>query len=522
MKNWGALALMVALWSVVMTHLAVDWRFDPEYRFGWSVPAMLAGILANRLGKGRPSLTANRARMPMAVFLISLAALAAWPITRVIGIANPDWHLITWLTAMTGLILTLATLHSMGGAKMIRQYGIPFLMVIAVVPWPFFLEQHLIATLKGINATIVTELLHLAGIAAVREPGGIISMANAVLGIEEGCTGIRSLHLCLAVALFWGEWFRLPLKGRASLVGLAFIVAIVVNVARTVSLALIAHRSGTEALDQWHDVAGILAQVIVVGICWILTGWLIARRQRWSRSRFLNEKSAANSEAAPVVAGIRLRGIAFCLATVWILGSEAGARFWFSRTPGDQMESVQPWRWSIPPAIEGLRPMRLPTQSKTLLAADEAFAGTWSENTRNRPRYIYGFHWLEWRPAALFATHHRPEDCLPGSGFELIGPPQRVSFNTNSARPFEINRYSFQSSDGVPLTVFHGIYADDKFTEGHAGGLTRQRRLQRAMHGEGFPETRLLEVIFWDTSTDEASAEMEHLISSIATLGTKD
>ncbi|MCB1095235.1 MAG: exosortase/archaeosortase family protein [Verrucomicrobiae bacterium] len=518
LKNWGALLFIAGLWTVVLMHLAVDWRFNPEYRFGWFAPVMMALVLASRLGKGRPRLTANRARMPRTVFWFFVTALAAWPLTRMVGIANPDWHLFSWITVISGLILTLATLHSMGGTKMMRHYGIPFLMVAAVVPWPFFLELHLISTLKSINAMIVTEVLQLSGIAAVRETGGIITMPNAVLGIEEGCTGIRSLHLCLAVALFWGEWFRLPLKGRASLVAFAFLVAILVNVVRTVSLAVIAHQSGPEVLDQWHDLAGIFAQAIVVGICWMLTGWLIARQQRWSRNRFLKSSNSESREAPMQVASVRLKGIVFCLATVWILGCETGARFWFNRPTGDQRAS-QPWRWSIPPSIDGLRPMRLPPQWRALLAADGTFAGTWIDKSKNRIRYLYSFHWQEGRPAALFATHHRPEDCLPGSGFELVGSPERVAFPTkNGARPFELNRYSFRSSDGVPLTVFHGTYADDKFTESQSGGLTRQRRFNRAIHGEGFPDTRLLEIIFWDTDTSAAQAEMEQQISSIVVL----
>ena len=218
------------------------------------------------------------------------------------------------------------------------------------------------------------------------------------------------------------------------------------------------------------------------------------------------------------VASVRLKGIVFCLATVWILGCETGARFWFNRPTGDQRAS-QPWRWSIPPSIDGLRPMRLPPQWRALLAADGTFAGTWIDKSKNRIRYLYSFHWQEGRPAALFATHHRPEDCLPGSGFELVGSPERVAFPTkNGARPFELNRYSFRSSDGVPLTVFHGTYADDKFTESQSGGLTRQRRFNRAIHGEGFPDTRLLEIIFWDTDTSAAQAEMEQQISSIVVL----
>jgi hypothetical protein len=73
----------------------------------------------------------------------------------------------------------------------------------------------------------------------------------------------------------------------------------------------------------------------------------------------------------------------------------------------------------------------------------------------------------------------------------------------------------FQSSDGIPITVFHGTYADHTFTQGQAGGLTRSRRLQRAIHGEGFPETRILEIVFWNTEEEAVQTELEQLLGKI-------
>ncbi|MGK0187863.1 MAG: exosortase [Verrucomicrobiales bacterium] len=434
MKNWGAGAFIIALWTMVLGHLGNDWRFDPEYRFGWFVPVMMAIVLATRFGINRPTLTANRARLSPGTLSVFLGMLVAWPVIRIIGIANPDWHLFTWITTLSGIALTLIIFHSIGGKKMVYHYGVPFLLVAAVVPWPFILEQQLIATLKGTNAFLVTEALNLFSIAAIRESGGVISMPNAVLGIEEGCTGIRSLHLCLAVALFWGEWFRLSIKGRSTLVGTAFLVAILVNVVRTLSLAMIAHYSGAEALAKWHDQAGLIAQASVVAICWILTGWLIARNQRWSRARFkkspkpepAGKKTPDNSD------GIRLKGIAFCLAALWVLCSEAGARYWFMiASDNAAIESPQRWQWSVPPNIEGIKQQNIPQQWMSLLVADDGFSGIWKDKEQSRVRYLYSFHWQEGRPAALFATHHRPEDCLPGSGFELIGSAKRVTFETS-------------------------------------------------------------------------------------------
>lgn len=499
-------------------HLAIDWRFDPEYRFGWFIPVMMAIILVTRFNTNRPSLTANRARLTKSALLFFVGTMALWPAIRIIGIANPDWHLLTWITSLSAITLTLITMHAVGGGKMLRHYGVPFLMVVAVIPWPYLLEQQLIAVLKGANAAIVIEVLHAFGIAAIGEPGGIITIPGAVLGIEEGCTGIRSLHLCLAVALFWGEWFRLSFKGRLALIGLAFGVAIIVNVVRTLSLAMIAHYFDAQTLEQWHDQIGILAQACVVAVCWILTGWIISRKQKWSRARFKNNAKSESASNNAGTAVVRVKGLAFCLAAIWILGSEAGARYWFAR--GGESETAvsrHKWKWSLPPDIKGIEQQKLPRQWMSLLAADHGFAGRWIDEGQRRVRYLYSFHWQEGRPAALFATHHRPEDCLPASGFEMAGEPERVSFEINRSHPFELNCYTFQSKDGIPLTVFHGTYADESFIESLAGGLTRTRRLERAMQGEGFPETRLLEIIFWDTEKGVAQAEMQKLIGKIVT-----
>ena len=413
-----------------MIHLAVDWRFDPEYRFGWFVPVMMAFVLAARFRKGRPKLNANRARLSRTEFVAWSGMLVSWPLLRVVGIANPDWHMFSWITVLTAIGMTMLTLHSVGGMRLLRCYGVPFLMVAAVVPWPFVLEQHLINGLKAVNAFVVTEILHLCGTAAVRESGGIIVMPNAILGIEEGCTGIRSLHLCLAVALFWGEWFRLSMKNRAALVGGAFLIAIMVNVVRTLSLAMLGQHYGRDALEQWHDRVGLLAQVVVVTVCWVLTGWLIARSQRWSRGRFRNGERPETNRKHEFSRPVRLRGWVFCAAAIWIVGSEATARLWFERSNFGPANAQLRWNWRMPPAIDGLRREHLPARWITVMAADGGYAGSWLRDTDGRRRYIYGFHWREGRPAAIFATHHRPEDCLPGSGFDLVDGPTRVAFET--------------------------------------------------------------------------------------------
>jgi hypothetical protein len=82
--------------------------------------------------------------------------------------------------------------------------------------------------------------LHLLGIAA-RQHGNIIELARTTVGVEEACSGVRSLVSCIFAGVFLsGTLVRRPLH-RALLIGVAAPLALGMNFVRSLLLTLLAN-----------------------------------------------------------------------------------------------------------------------------------------------------------------------------------------------------------------------------------------------------------------------------------------
>src|SRR5438093_982019 len=100
MKNrrslWLTVATLGVLWGALCRHLAAHWNSNPQYSFGWLVPAA-ALYLAHRRWTTRPA-PAEPAGSGLR-WLVALLAFALFP-TWLIEQPNPDWRLVSWLFAV--------------------------------------------------------------------------------------------------------------------------------------------------------------------------------------------------------------------------------------------------------------------------------------------------------------------------------------------------------------------------------------------------------------------------------------
>src|SRR5207244_441830 len=97
----------------------------------------------------------------------------------------------------------------------------------------------------------------------------LVEIATGVLGVEEACSGIRSLQATFMASIFLGEWYRLRVGARLVLVGIGILAAFLSNVVRTIALSISAVRSGQSAVDALHDTAGyttLTACLVIVAL----------------------------------------------------------------------------------------------------------------------------------------------------------------------------------------------------------------------------------------------------------------
>ena len=192
---------------------------------------------------------------------------------RFVRAVDPQNPYAIWIFALAVTGLSLCAVYFAGGSSWVRHFAFPVLFVLVAVPWVYAFEQFVVQNLMRIVASITVEALDWLGIAAIQH-GNVIEINAGLMGIDEACSGVRSMQSTLMVSLFLGEHFRFPPLKRIILVVASILLAFSFNVFRALILVLIAVRSGMEALSQWHDRAGfsILAACFVglYGLSWIM------------------------------------------------------------------------------------------------------------------------------------------------------------------------------------------------------------------------------------------------------------
>lgn len=146
-------------------------------------------------------------RLPGAGIVVGLAALAFLP-SWLFAQPSPDWSLCAWLLTAEVVLLTLGVVAWTGGRSWLWHFAFPICFIFTAVPCPRVVEVPLTHRLMGVVAGVTVEILTIAGVAAVQH-GNVIEVQSGLLGIEEACSGVRSLQAALMGALFLGSSFGL-------------------------------------------------------------------------------------------------------------------------------------------------------------------------------------------------------------------------------------------------------------------------------------------------------------------------
>jgi len=316
------------LWFTLIYQLGAQWSVYEQYNYGWAVPFLCLYLIWRRVesrrGKaemlkaetlkssgsaaegGQEKLESRKQKLEsdfarfqpfsfsaFQLFSLFLLCLLYAP-TRFLHEANPVWRLtsLLWTLEVIGITLLMLpfVLHAYHASRVkhyasaisafcFSDFQFPILFFLVAVPWPSGLENLLTQSLMRLNTATTVELLGLFGIPAVQH-GSVIEVSTGIVGIDEACSGIRSLQATLMLSLFFGEIYRLTALRRLWLVALGFALAFAFNIGRTLLLTRIAAAKGVGAVASWHDPAGV-----TILVACFLSLWLIARGLQKAESR---------------------------------------------------------------------------------------------------------------------------------------------------------------------------------------------------------------------------------------------
>ncbi len=460
----GGLAL-AALWTPLLLRLAPGWRGDPELMHGWAVPA-LALYLAWERRHDAPASTAGGSRWAWMLAACGLIGLAlALPILE----ANPFWPRALWGATALAVLATWAGLAGRAGWGRATHFAPPLFFIFTALPWPVTIQAPFALAGTALNAQVAAEAVSLLGQPAVAS-GRVIEVASGVVGIEEACSGLRSLQTVAMAAFFLGELFRLGWRRRLGLFLAALVVAVAGNLMRTTFLTWIAATRDIPTMEARHEAAGEWALLGTLAAVAAL-GWVFARGVAASTP---TTNTPARLVPEDVAAGRR----AFAVVAV-MLAAEVGTRFWFDR--GEAAPSRV--RWSLGEA-EDWQATTLPRAARDLLRYNR-------EEGRYRDDFSRGERWLvlclNWSGDPRFSGGvflHDPSICLPGIGARREGAARDVEVVAEGVA-IRFRAYRFRSGERtqrVFFAVWDG-YAGAALDEGAAMGDVTALRLRQVREG---------------------------------------
>src|SRR5438067_4769458 len=467
--------VVAALWLWLFSHLQVEWSLNPQYNYGWAVP-FLALLMFWFRWQRRPGPHPGLRNDSMAKVSMWFVLALLFPI-RVIEEANPDWRLLSWLLAICVIDFSLLSLFRTGGRGWLKHFAFPVFFPLAAVPWPVQLENFVVQTMMRAVAYVSVEIVSWFGVGAY-QIGNVIQLRNGFVGVDEACSGVKTLQAGIMVALVLGELLRLRWDKRIALLLLGCGWVFVCNVFRATALVFVAANSGLEALGRWHDWIGTAALLCgltgILGLAWL---WK-AEPENFSRDREISP--------APRIFASQWTALA------WLALIFAGTEIWY-RIHERQLLERPSWQVTWPAGNDTVAALPIPESTRVILRYDDAKTAAW-EQPRGVRWWSFFAHWKPQRAALQLVRSHSPEICLPAIGRNFRRARPEVNLRAGPVS-LDFRSYEFEQN-GRPLFVFVCIQEDKRVASGPAdtGEWNLGGRLRAALDGQRNLGQRLLEV----------------------------
>jgi exosortase/archaeosortase family protein len=294
------MALLLGLMGFMIWDQFFWWQTNDEYSFGYLVPLFVAYILYERwpeiqsyLFRGVALREENGTDAPkrglftvlfewIAVIglLVGLGLFLIGGLLRsVSGPQNPASLAISM--GFCGILLCGVFIFSKervnGGIIGLREriglvllFLFPALIWLLSAPLVSVVQKTILVFLQSQVTTVVFTIFDLFGASLEREGSVLVLHGDDRVGVEEACSGIRSLTACLFAGSFLAAVFLQKFWKKILLIGAAMCLAFFTNMCRALFLTYWAYNHGSGAIDEhWvlplvgdigtvHDVTGFL------------------------------------------------------------------------------------------------------------------------------------------------------------------------------------------------------------------------------------------------------------------------
>ncbi len=306
------------------------WNNRDDYSFGFLVPLFALYVLYERRSQIIGYLTRyheesvedsqeskNFLTQAINIFFIGVFTSGAilFFLGALIRIATTPQNPASLAIAMGFSMILLATAfifseETLEGGKLSIRERFSFMMLILFPALIWLLSAPLVSVLETkVRVFLLTQvtiivfsLMDFLGFAIERQ-GNVLVLPKGVVGVEEACSGIRSLTACIFAGSFLAAVYLKQFWKKVVLVLTAMLFAVITNLFRSMFLTLWAYFYGSEAInDHWvlpligdigsvHDVMGFAVLGLTsVGLIMLLP------IMNFSLSDYLNDSDTIKSE----------------------------------------------------------------------------------------------------------------------------------------------------------------------------------------------------------------------------------
>lgn len=494
------------LWFRLIDNLRLQWTTDPQYSYGLVVPLLAAGLLLRRWQRFSGNAIPTR-EIKNSVWLVTLVVflIVLYLPARLLEEAVPEWRPIGWVLAFQTIILTLYGIFLLKGCAGVARYAFPICFFLTAVPWPTLFEQPIIQHLSRINAAMVVNVLSAIGVPAIQH-GNVIEVKTGMVGINDACSGIRSLQSSLMISLFLGEFYFLKWPRRIFLILAGFAVAMFFNLCRTSILTYVAAKKGIDAVAQYHDETGVTILLACTATLWGVSYLATIFPKSSPASNIASDNPPRQNSAGQSFRATRILAMSLI---VWLVLVEAGVQLWYSLRES-KIDPGPAWSLVLPEDNPTFKPLPDTVEEHTLLRFDNGRQGQWQEPDGTFWQAYY-FDWSPGRVAGYLAKRHTPDICLPAAGLTMSAGPTLTVLDINNVKlPFR--SYVF-TGQGETLQVFQCHWEPGIDNETYANESSRFNLIRGIWAGRGNKGQKVIEIVI--TGYKDSDAAREALVRAL-------
>ncbi len=451
-------AMLLALVAAFCVLLWPEWRQNPDLSHGFFAPVIFLLLIWESRRSGTPRWVPAGRCLPGLALGFAFGLGCAF-----FGLAGIFAASLAWSHALVCLMVAVSLCCFLCGGLLVladeRVRLVPFNWIsftaiflwLLITPVPNGTYTRLTFGLQEFVTGSVLQTLHLFGVPA-RQHGNIIELALTSVGVEEACSGIRSLLSCVYAGFFFAAWLVRRPAGRLFLIIVAPLLALGMNFLRSLILTLLAN-AGHEITGFWHDATGYA----ILG----LTALALAGLAVLLESRPAPARPAAAPPAGPPArwplnlfwAGIAVTAL---LAGFFFLNSRPAAR---AGAPAPALSDILPLRaegWSVRTPNDLYR-------FADILNTSHLIERTYVRTTRDgqlTQLTVYVAYWAAGQASVSRVASHTPDACWPGAGWipKAVYEEQEVP-QLPGVTIFPAEHRLFRNADGYPQYVwFWHIY----------------------------------------------------------------